>query len=182
MSPGMWHRTLVYLGLRDEPEDVYDELPDQFAEPEPRRRRTFTRGEPVGAVDHDRGGEPEEAGNVRALHTGDVQVVPPTSISPAASAPLRTPVVEVLVFDDVEQVGSRYRTGQPVLFDVSKSDRETGRRVVDFVSGLTYVSRGSLSKVGDRAFLLVPEGVELPDAEQQRLDELGYQVSAGQRS
>jgi len=51
--------------------------------------------------------------------------------------------------------------------------------VVDFVSGLTYASHGKLTKVGRRAFLLVPDGVELPEDDQRRLGDLGYRVTAG---
>ena len=90
----------------------------------------------------------------------------------------RTTVLEVEAFDDVEVVGARYRQGQPVLFDLRGVDPATARRVLDFVSGVTYALRGRLSKVGTRAFLLVPEGVELPPDERRRLDHMGYGIEA----
>lgn len=170
----MWHKTLVYLGLKEEPEEGYDDLPERVVtDAEPRRRPvsddvSVRRPTPIAP-------EPDPVGNVRQLHGGDVQVVRPGGSSSNTS--MRTPVVEILVFDDVEAVGARYRTGQPVVFDASKAEAAIGRRVVDFVSGMTYVSRGRLARVGDRAFLLVPEGRALPPEEIDRLEDLGYRVA-----
>ncbi len=175
MSPGMWHKTLIYLGLKEEPEEGYDELPERLAADATPRHRPIPAYEDDARRPAPLADEPAQASNVRQLHGGDVQVVRPAMGGSPGSA-LRTPVVEILVFDDVEAVGARYRTGQAVLFDVSKADAATGRRVVDFVSGMTYVSRGSLSKAGDRAFLLVPEGIMLSDDERVRLTELGYAI------
>jgi cell division inhibitor SepF len=190
---GMWSRTLVYLGLREEPDEDYDELPERFvpeddpyAEHAPARPTVGARAGATAAA----AGRPAEpvpvrsvspldgaASNVRPLRSGDLLT------QPASSAPLaRAAVVEVEVFDDVEAVGARYRTGQPVLFDVSGSDTATARRVVDFVSGLTYALRGKLTKVGARAFLLVPDGVELPADELRRLGDLGYRLPAGREA
>jgi cell division inhibitor SepF len=50
--------------------------------------------------------------------------------------------------------------------------------VVDFIAGLTYASHGKLTKVGRRAFLLVPDGVDLPADDQRRLSDLGYRVAS----
>ncbi len=183
MSGGVLHKTLVYLGLKDEPDLGYDDFSvDEPTEPgrrqgrQVRRRASFESGdvEETPVRDHD----DQVAGNVRSLPTGDVQIVRPGPTPAPATAPLRTPVVEILVFDDVEAVGARYRTGQPVLFDVAKAEAAIGRRVLDFVSGLTYISRGRLAKVAERAFLLVPEGMELPAEERDRLEGLGYRLAS----
>jgi cell division inhibitor SepF len=220
----VWNRTLVYLGLREEPEEMYDELPERFVpeddpyaahapqrggagrdlvgagtgagagraaggergaatasirRDEPRVVRddeSRTRREPAPAergiphdavevIDDDGG-----ASNVRPLRLGDR-----TGDGPTASA-ARVAVVEVGRFDDVEAIGARYRTGQAVLFDVVGGGADVGRRVVDFVAGLTYASRGSLTKAGTRAFLLVPNDVVIGATERQRLRDLGYRV------
>lgn len=177
MSRGIWHGTLVYLGLKEEPEEGYDELPERFVpEDDPHAehapaRPTPLRETPVATPSS--GSASAAPANVRALHP-DVQLRSLT-VAPAT----RAVVVEVTTFDEVEAVGSRYRTGQPVLFDLSAATSESARRVVDFVSGLTYASHGRLTKVGRRAFLLVPDGVELPAEDRRRLGDLGYQVTAG---
>jgi FtsZ-interacting cell division protein YlmF len=164
-----WGRALVYLGLKEEPEDQVDwevlEAADSTGPSLPARTAGAERPRQAGAAvaGHVR---PTEApsSNVRALHNpSDLQVE-------------RTAVVQVRVFDDVESIGSRYRQRQPVLFDVSASASDVARRTVDFVSGLTYASRGRLTKVAPRVFLLVPDGVRITRDEQRRLSTLGYEV------
>lgn len=156
----LWSRTLVYLGLREEPEDamgaygMMEDVPQH--EEAPRAVAGVPQAMPAP--------RPAEPSNVRPLRT---------SLDLAGE---RVTVVHVRVFDDVEVIGSRYRSRQPVLFDVSSCSREVARRSVDFVSGLTFVSRGSLRRTAPRAFLLVPEGVDIPLDERRRLAQLGYDV------
>lgn len=161
MSGGVWHKTLVYLGLVEEPEE-HDELPEQF---EVGDRGAVARGEPergAGNVRPLRSPEPG-APHVRAMARGDV---------------LHVAIVEVGAFEDCEVIGSRYRGGQPVVFDLSGVDGVTARRVLDFVSGTTYALRGRLRRAGSRAFLLLPEGAQLPPDEARRLAAMGYGVDA----
>jgi cell division inhibitor SepF len=209
----MWNRTLVYLGLREEPEELYEEAParsepaddPQTDRPQDRPRssrslvgaaaggraedgRAGVRGEDAddersrtGASGSDRdagdgaprGRSSADDSNVRSLRTGDPLV---SAVERGSTRASRVALVEVAAFDDVESIGSRFRTGQAVLFDIRAEGQADGQRVVDFVSGLTYAVRGRLTKVGSRAFLLVPEGVELDDDEQRRLRGLGYRL------
>jgi cell division inhibitor SepF len=174
MSTGLWYRTLVYLGLKEEPEDGYEVAPARTeADADAHRTERF---DPVGDPDARPraavapAGDPDVTdSNVRRLRLAD-RSRPRTT---------RLALVDVAAFEDVESVGSRYRDGQPVLFDVGPADGATARRVVDFVAGLTYALEGRMHKVGSRAFLLVPEGVELPDAERRRVTTLGYQLPTG---
>jgi cell division inhibitor SepF len=232
---GMWDRTLVYLGLREEPDEAYDELPDQpprfdadddphaeHAPPRPSRGRWSDEAKTDAPADRQARGERESAdrgrsdrerrtghdrearggasqdreaatvrpvrreeasesrapareratSNVTRLPTGDVHVLP----GPGSSA--RAQVVRVTRFDDVEEIGRRYRVGEPVVFDLTAVDATTARRAVDFVSGLVYALRGRLEKVGRRAFLVVPTGAVLSTDEQRRLRGLGYRLSS----
>lgn len=160
---GMWHRTLIYLGLKEEPEEDYDEVP-----------------EPVGASGPDDAPLPgDDRGDVRVR---SLRPAPAAPESPPAREAARVAVVEILRFEDVEGVGARYRTGQPVVFDASGTDGATARRVLDFVSGMTYALHGQLDKVGAKAFLLVPDGTRVPDAELRRLSAQGYRMPTGSQA
>jgi cell division inhibitor SepF len=151
----VWARTLVYLGLREEPDDAVDW---QIVEDSVASEVARPLSAPVVTP------RTEAPSNVRPLRSGmDVSTE-------------RVTVVQVRVFDDVETIGSRYRHRQAVLFDVSACTREVARRTVDFVSGLTYASRGTLRRTAPRAFLLMPEGIEIPLDERRRLSQLGYEV------
>lgn len=174
----MWRKTLVYLGLVEET-DEHDELADRVAPP-----RHFGReAEPPREVDAPGPAPapaprmpervPEDA-NVRRLarvtEPGGAHVRPM-----AAGLGARVQVVAVSGFDDgAAEIGRQYRMGSPVLFDMTDADPATARRILDFVSGVTFALRGRLTKVSSRAFLIVPEGIELPVAERERLAALGY--------
>jgi cell division inhibitor SepF len=195
MSSGLWYRTLVYLGLREEPEEGYDDLSERDGDGDGDGSRNG-RGGGSGSTRHDRfdpAGDPDldpdrPRGRGRSRDHDDAAVTAESNVRHLRATDAgharnaggaRLSVVEVEVFEDVEKVGARYRDDRPVLFDLSSADRATARRVVDFVSGLTYALHGRLHKVGTRAFLLVPEGVRLPDEEVRRLTTLGYQLPTG---
>jgi cell division inhibitor SepF len=166
-----WSRTLVYLGLREEPEEAVD-------------WEVLEAADGAGAAGVRPGSVTRNVGTIAPVQRGGARrpVEEPSNVRPLRG-PLdlsseRIAVVQVRVFDDVESIGSRYRVRQPVLFDVSACGRDVARRTVDFVSGLVYASRGSMKRVGPRAFLLVPESVTLPEGERRRLTQLGYDLES----
>ncbi len=165
---GIWERTLVYLGLREEPEDhvEWDVLESADAASVPSR----PTGRPVV--------RPPDASPAPVAGVRPLRGVPAQAASPAPRDPDRVAVVQVRVFDDVEAVGQNHRAGRPVLFDVSGCERPVDRRVIDFVSGVTYASGGSLRRLTRGGFLLMPAGVTLGAAERERLARLGFPVDA----
>jgi len=168
----VWTRTLIYLGLREETEDAVDWQVLEDAEPAVRPVPGQQRAASTPTASAGAGSAPS------APHTPSVSAV--SNVRPLRAgldvSSERVAVVQVRVFDDVEAIGSRYRLRHPVLFDVSACSREVARRTVDFVSGLTYASRGTLRRTAPRAFLLVPEGLDIPLDERRRLAQLGYDV------
>lgn len=206
---GFWNRTLVYLGLREEPEESHDQATGRFdaaddapvveaqdsaagsagmaisgrAGDDQRRRPAAFEDRPGrgsaerGRLESGRGTRDEAADGTAGSNVRPLRGPSGAHVRAVQASPLvRAAVIELLVFDDVEAVGARYRTGQPVIFDVTGADRATARRMVDFVAGLTFALRGRLTKVGAGAFLLTPDGVELPANERRRLTDLGYRL------
>ena len=164
---GVWRKTLVYLGLVEEPEEHDDTV---FVEQEePVLATAEVGGGSVG------GGGAGSGGTIRPLRVAEPGA---PHVRAVASAGARVGVVQAMSFDDAEQVGSRYRLGQPVLLDLSGLDPKTGRRLLDFVSGVIYALRGAIKPAGDRAFLLVPDGIEVPPEERRRLADMGYTTDA----
>jgi cell division inhibitor SepF len=181
-----WHRTLVYFGLAEdeayedeeiepytEPDagtqDTYrererpnvrrlssrrrrDEIDDIFAdEPAPERRTTALR--PVGGRGNGRSGSSgggSGAGDVR------VHFVAPRS------------------FNDVQDVGDRFKESIPVILNLQGTDTDLSKRLIDFSSGLTYALDGGMQKIADKVFLLTPRNVEVSAEEQARLVERGF--------
>lgn len=181
---GAWRKTLIYLGLVEEPEE-HDELPERFDRP-PRAMDAPTGG---GERDVGDGERKVRALRFPASDGGPARPVGPpwdrgpdrdragTTTSTRQKPPerdVRVRVLDVHDFEDCADIGRTYQEGQPVLFDLDDVETGVGRRVLDFVSGVTFALEGSLTRVGPRAFLLVPEGVTLPERERRRLADLGF--------
>lgn len=176
--PGVWQKTMVYLGLKDDDEGYeydYDELeyedePVAIAEPErpARPERRPERREPVSVAPQPR---------VRALPVEEPAppardlTVPTIRPMPATSA--RVHVVEPHGFNDAQEVGDRLKADQPVIINLQGLARDLQRRLIDFCSGLTYAVGGTMSRVADQVFLLTPSDVEVSQEEKERLQARG---------
>jgi cell division inhibitor SepF len=82
-------------------------------------------------------------------------------------------VVAPAKFADAQEIGDRFKNGQPVIVNLQSADRELGRRMIDFCSGVTYALGASMDKVADQVFLLTPSNVEVSAEEKRRLQERG---------
>jgi cell division inhibitor SepF len=91
-------------------------------------------------------------------------------------APMQTAKVHVVAptkFADAQEIGDRFKGGQPVIVNLQANERELARRMIDFCSGVTYALAGSMDKVADQVFLLTPSNVEVSAEEKRRLQERG---------
>ena len=178
----MWKKTLHFLGLVEDYEDEYADLPEEApaartAEPTPARA---------------------DPSNVRRIPSAQSAAAPAApaavsaavgALSAAGGAPpyggASTPTVRHVpqqavhltnptTFNDVEEVGERFRGGVPVIMNLQGADEGVAKRLLDFASGLIYGLDGRIERVGDRVFLLTPTGVDVSSEERARLSERGF--------
>ena len=152
----VWRKTLVYLGLveDDEYDEYYDDL-EPHDGPAPRRGRHAAAA--AGAAD-----------GYAAPRGGGVGVV--TAMPPAAAPGTpRFHLVHPTSFNDAQEVGDKFREGFSVIMNLQAADRELGRRLVDFASGLAYGLGGSMQPVAENVFLVTPAGVQVSAEERRRL-------------
>ncbi len=149
--PGIWRKTLVYLGLveDDELDDyAYDEL-----EPEEQPRRSRRA--------------PDE-GYAPARRDAVVRSIP-------SQPQARFHLVSPSSFNDAQEVGDQFREGHSVLMNLQSTNPELARRLVDFASGLAYGLNGSMQPVAEKVFLLTPAGVQVSAEERRRfMEERGF--------
>ena len=167
MASGMLRKAMVYLGLTDDEFEDYDY--DEPAPAAPQRR--YAEPEPavsaVRPLARDMSPEPSNGVTV----TPRPQVVRP--ITPMMHG-AKVHVVAPGRFADAQEIGDRFKNGQPVIVNLQANDRELARRMIDFCSGVTYALAGSMDKVADQVFLLTPTNVEVSAEEKRRLQERGY--------
>jgi cell division inhibitor SepF len=167
MASGIVRKAMVYLGLTDDEYEDYDSYDD------------------AGSAGGRRYAEPaESAGSVSAVRpmsreasdpSNGVTVTPrPAVVRPIT--PMQSAKVHVVApakFADAQEIGDRFKSGQPVIVNLQSNDRELSRRMIDFCSGVTYALAGSMDKVADQVFLLTPSNVEVSAEEKRRLQERG---------
>jgi cell division inhibitor SepF len=161
--PGVWKKTLVYLGLAED--DEYDEYGyDEFGPDDGRDRD----GAPVRRL-------PERD---RRPHREDDDLGKEAVVRAMPSTGTGTPRVHLVTptaFNDAQEVGDKFRDGFSVLMNLQAANPELSRRLVDFASGLAYGLSGSMQPVADKVFLISPQGVEVSAEERRRLvEERGF--------
>jgi len=103
--------------------------------------------------------------------TRSAEVRPPSvssavrTVGPAHAMPH---AVSPTSFNDAQEIGDRFMTGQPVIVNLQAVDRDLRRRLVDFASGLCYAVAGKMERVADQVYLLTPADVEVPLEETRR--------------
>jgi len=169
----MWRRAMVYLGLVDDEE--YDEYePYEEPPPAPVVRRTAIPPEPdlgpesvVRTVARE--AEPTLTPSAVTMQPRPAVVRP---IAPAMNA-AKVHVVAPGGFNDAQEIGDKLKANQPVIVNLQGIDRDLGRRLIDFASGLAYGLGGQMERVADQVFLLTPTNVEVSAEEKRRLQERG---------
>jgi cell division inhibitor SepF len=168
MASGIVRKAMVYLGLTDDEYEDYDSY-DESSSP-PSRRYTDSAESGAGSVSAVR-----PMGRETADPSNGVTVTPrPTVVRPIT--PMQSAKVHVVApakFADAQEIGDRFKNGQPVIVNLQSNDRELARRMIDFCSGVTYALAGSMDKVADQVFLLTPSNVEVSAEEKRRLQERG---------
>ena len=78
-------------------------------------------------------------------------------------------VLKPVSYDDVQMVVRRVRTNQPVVLVFRNTNIETAKRILDFCFGLACGLGGVVDELGDRVFVVMPQGVELSDSDINKL-------------
>lgn len=89
--------------------------------------------------------------------------------SRAAGTSLPPYVLKPTSYNDVQAVLSRVRTGQPVVLALENTDFDTAKRILDFCFGLACGIDGSVDELADRLFAVQPSGVEVTQADVDKL-------------
>lgn len=171
----MWRKTLAYLGLVEDYEDEYADLPEEPQHQAPMSSRPQQR--PGMGMAPEPAPRPEPT-NVRRI--SPARTVEP--VGHAGSGGMHAPqmssgkvhITEPSTFNDIEEVGDRFRNGIPVIMNLAGASESVAKRLLDFASGLIYGLEGRIERVGDRVFLLTPSGVDVSTEERRKLSERGF--------
>jgi cell division inhibitor SepF len=86
----------------------------------------------------------------------------------------RIETVTPRTYNDARTVGEHYRSGVPVIMNLSEIDDDDAKRLVDFAAGLVFAVHGSINRVTAKVFLLSPENISVTDEDKQRIAAGGF--------
>jgi len=76
-------------------------------------------------------------------------------------------------FEEVREITDEVKNRRAAIVNLEKLDRETAKRILDFMAGSIYALNGTVKKIGPGIFLFAPDnvdvsGVEAEDANQDK--------------
>lgn len=86
---------------------------------------------------------------------------PVTSEAGLKKTSVRIVISEPTSFDDAKQIAENVTDQRPVIVNFEKTDSDTMKRTVDFMSGITYAVGGSVQRVSGTIFLFAPGSVDI---------------------
>jgi len=64
-------------------------------------------------------------------------------------------------FDQVQEYATDLKNRRPIILNLENVDKDTARRILDFMSGATYALGGMMRKVNANIFLFAPNNVDI---------------------
>jgi cell division inhibitor SepF len=133
-----------FLGLVDD----MDTTEETVALPESRRPRT-----------------------IASVATKSVRTVETPSYMQTSAVEIKESVIDRIitlhprVYSEARAIGEHYRSGQPVIMNLSDMEESERKRMIDFASGLVFGHHGSIERVTSKVFLLTPPNVSVSNEE-----------------
>lgn len=70
-------------------------------------------------------------------------------------------------FDNVTQIADHLLNRRTVVLNLEATNKETSRRIIDFLSGVAYSISGNLKKVANNTFVITPCNVDVSNEAQE---------------
>lgn len=68
---------------------------------------------------------------------------------------------------DAQKAAEDLKDRRPVIVNLENTEEELARRVIDFISGVTYALNGFYERVGDKVFLFTPANIVIADEDDE---------------
>lgn len=165
---GVWGDIKARLGLGDDEYEEYDEYDDADEVDgldTPAYRTPYDDGPTSIKRVH------REPDLDRARDAGRGAVAPGPGMQ--AVPQVKMQIVEPRAYAEAQGIADKFKLGVPVIMNLTMTDPELAKRLIDFASGLTYGLNGGLQKVSDRVFMLTPANVDVTAAQRAVLRDKG---------
>ena len=95
--------------------------------------------------------------------------------APTALADLaRIEMIAPQNYNDARPIGESFRSGVPVIMNLSDISDDDAKRLVDFAAGLVFAVHGTINRITAKVFLLSPENVDVSDEDKAAIAAGGF--------
>ena len=164
---GAMRKVGEYLGLVEQAD--FDEYDDEYDEPHVEERLPEPRAEKRAPEKQSR---PAPVTSIESRRAERRRSVPEQAPTMAEIARIET--VTPRTYNDARTVGEHYRSGVPVIMNLSEIDEADAKRLVDFAAGLVFSVHGTINRITAKVFLLSPSSITVTDEDKQRLAAGGF--------
>ena len=139
-----------------------DESQARTPSPEPDRDPRPARAEGGRPAASEPASRPSRAQGSEQEYRAPVTPIKRAAASASEGAPVRTlTTVHPRSYNDAKSIGEAFRSGMPVIMNVTELGDNEAKRLVDFSAGLVFGLHGSISRITNKVFLLTPSTVEV---------------------
>lgn len=82
-----------------------------------------------------------------------------SNVTVASGASIEMKVVTPNSFETVTQIADLLLSNKTVLLNLENTNKETSKRLIDFLSGVAYALEGDVQKVADNTYAITPNNV-----------------------
>jgi cell division inhibitor SepF len=165
--PGAMRKMGVYLGLVEDDDSV-----GEGTESYPRGHNGASRAAEYGSDTHYARGEATQVVQ-RDWPEGEQSGEYPDG-EYSAYPSYRITTLHPRTYNEARNIGEHFRSGTPVIMNLSEMDDADAKRLVDFAAGLTFGLHGRIERVTAKVFLLSPHNVTVTAQDKARIAEGGF--------
>ena len=110
-------------------------------------------GDDTADVDHEDTNDVEENDMANELSFGQSNM--------SLDGAIELKVVKPEKFESVSQIADHLLSRRTVVFNLENTNKETARRLIDFLSGVAYSINGQLKKIASNAYVITPDNVDV---------------------
>ncbi|MGN1080853.1 MAG: cell division protein SepF [Acutalibacteraceae bacterium] len=78
-----------------------------------------------------------------------------------ATTQLQVVLVKPENFEDAKTIANHLNDKRTVVVNLEKTNKDVARRLIDFLSGVTYANRGNIKRIANNTFIITPFNVDI---------------------
>ena len=91
-----------------------------------------------------------------------------------ATTQLKVVLVKPESYSDSTSIADHLNAKRTVVLNLESANRDTARRIIDFLGGVAYANNGQMQKVANATYIITPYSVEIMGDLLDELENNGY--------